>query len=50
MVETTDYGDIRAWIPLHHERPDGRGYPEGLEATRCRSRRASWPWPTRTRP
>ena len=30
MVETTDYADIRSWILFHHERPDGRGYPEGL--------------------
>jgi diguanylate cyclase (GGDEF)-like protein len=29
MVETTEYEDIRSWILLHHERPDGRGYPEG---------------------
>jgi diguanylate cyclase (GGDEF)-like protein/putative nucleotidyltransferase with HDIG domain len=29
MVETTDFHDIRAWILFHHERPDGRGYPEG---------------------
>jgi diguanylate cyclase (GGDEF)-like protein/putative nucleotidyltransferase with HDIG domain len=29
MVETTDFTDIRTWILFHHERPDGRGYPEG---------------------
>jgi len=29
MVETTEFDDIRSWILLHHERPDGRGYPEG---------------------
>ena len=29
MVETTEYEDIRSWILSHHERPDGRGYPEG---------------------
>ena len=29
MVETTEYDDIRSWILFHHERPDGRGYPEG---------------------
>jgi diguanylate cyclase (GGDEF)-like protein/putative nucleotidyltransferase with HDIG domain len=29
MVETTDFDDIRVWILFHHERPDGRGYPEG---------------------
>ncbi|MDQ3720350.1 MAG: HD domain-containing protein [Actinomycetota bacterium] len=22
--------DLRDWIRLHHERPDGTGYPEGL--------------------
>jgi diguanylate cyclase (GGDEF)-like protein/putative nucleotidyltransferase with HDIG domain len=27
MVETTDFQDIRSWILLHHERPDGNGYP-----------------------
>jgi putative nucleotidyltransferase with HDIG domain len=34
MVETTDFEDIRAWILFHHERPDGRGYPEGRDAAR----------------
>jgi diguanylate cyclase (GGDEF)-like protein/putative nucleotidyltransferase with HDIG domain len=29
MIETTEYEDIRSWILFHHERPDGRGYPEG---------------------
>ncbi|HEV3377731.1 MAG TPA: diguanylate cyclase [Thermoleophilaceae bacterium] len=29
MVETTRFDDIRSWILLHHERPDGRGYPAG---------------------
>ena len=29
MLETTEYEDIRSWILFHHERPDGRGYPEG---------------------
>jgi diguanylate cyclase (GGDEF)-like protein/putative nucleotidyltransferase with HDIG domain len=23
--------DISAWVRAHHERPDGRGYPEGLD-------------------
>ena len=32
MVETTEYDDIRSWILFHHERPDGRGYPEGRRA------------------
>ncbi len=31
MLETTDFADIGAWILSHHERPDGRGYPEGRE-------------------
>jgi diguanylate cyclase (GGDEF)-like protein len=30
MVATTDFDDIRSWILFHHERPDGRGYPEGF--------------------
>jgi diguanylate cyclase (GGDEF)-like protein/putative nucleotidyltransferase with HDIG domain len=29
MVETTHFDDIRSWILHHHERPDGRGYPNG---------------------
>jgi diguanylate cyclase (GGDEF)-like protein/putative nucleotidyltransferase with HDIG domain len=33
MVETTEFDDIRSWILFHHERPDGRGYPEGRTAT-----------------
>jgi diguanylate cyclase (GGDEF)-like protein/putative nucleotidyltransferase with HDIG domain len=32
MIETTDYEDIQSWILFHHERPDGRGYPEGRSA------------------
>lgn len=32
LVETTDFADIRSWILLHHERPDGTGYPEGRRA------------------
>jgi diguanylate cyclase (GGDEF)-like protein/putative nucleotidyltransferase with HDIG domain len=26
--------DISAWVRAHHERPDGRGYPEGLDDSR----------------
>jgi len=25
-------GDVAAWVGAHHERPDGRGYPEMLDA------------------
>jgi diguanylate cyclase (GGDEF)-like protein/putative nucleotidyltransferase with HDIG domain len=32
MLETTDFGDIGAWILAHHERPDGTGYPAGRSA------------------
>jgi diguanylate cyclase (GGDEF)-like protein/putative nucleotidyltransferase with HDIG domain len=32
MIETTEYEDIQTWILFHHERPDGRGYPEGRSA------------------
>ena len=32
MVATTRHDDISSWVRLHHERPDGRGYPEGRRA------------------
>jgi diguanylate cyclase (GGDEF)-like protein/putative nucleotidyltransferase with HDIG domain len=32
MVATTRHDDISSWVLLHHERPDGRGYPEGRRA------------------
>jgi diguanylate cyclase (GGDEF)-like protein len=32
LLETTDFGDIGAWILAHHERPDGTGYPDGRGA------------------
>jgi diguanylate cyclase (GGDEF)-like protein/putative nucleotidyltransferase with HDIG domain len=32
MVATTRHDDISSWVLLHHERPDGRGYPEGRGA------------------
>jgi len=32
MLETTEFGDIGEWILAHHERPDGMGYPAGLQA------------------
>jgi diguanylate cyclase (GGDEF)-like protein/putative nucleotidyltransferase with HDIG domain len=31
MLETTELADVRVWIRAHHERPDGAGYPDGLE-------------------
>jgi HD-GYP domain-containing protein (c-di-GMP phosphodiesterase class II) len=31
MLETTDFDDIRLWVLEHHQRPDGRGYPRGVE-------------------
>jgi two-component system, cell cycle response regulator len=30
LLESTAFDDIRPWVLLHHERPDGRGYPFGL--------------------
>ena len=51
MLETTDFADIGDWIRAHHERPDGARLPaRAATAARCRSRRASWAWPTPTRP
>jgi diguanylate cyclase (GGDEF)-like protein/putative nucleotidyltransferase with HDIG domain len=32
MLDTTEFADIGEWILAHHERPDGKGYPEGLAA------------------
>ena len=32
MLEMTAFDDIRSWVLLHHERPDGAGYPEGRPA------------------
>lgn len=31
ILEGTDLSDVRQWVLAHHERPDGRGYPYGLE-------------------
>jgi diguanylate cyclase (GGDEF)-like protein/putative nucleotidyltransferase with HDIG domain len=31
ILEHPSLADIREWVGAHHERPDGRGYPLGLE-------------------
>ncbi|HEY1277028.1 MAG TPA: diguanylate cyclase [Thermoleophilaceae bacterium] len=38
MLETTGFDDIRSWILLHHERPDGNGYPLGRHAVPLEAR------------
>jgi diguanylate cyclase (GGDEF)-like protein/putative nucleotidyltransferase with HDIG domain len=30
MLEHPSLSDVRQWVAMHHERPDGRGYPLGL--------------------
>jgi diguanylate cyclase (GGDEF)-like protein/putative nucleotidyltransferase with HDIG domain len=30
MIEHISLSDVREWVALHHERPDGLGYPLGL--------------------
>ncbi len=30
MLQAADLNDVSAWVRSHHERPDGRGYPDGL--------------------
>ena len=30
MVAAAGMDDISSWVLAHHERPDGRGYPQGL--------------------
>jgi len=32
MLESTEFSEVGEWIRLHHERPDGSGYPDGLHA------------------
>jgi diguanylate cyclase (GGDEF)-like protein/putative nucleotidyltransferase with HDIG domain len=31
IVDGADLKDVASWVMAHHERPDGRGYPYGLE-------------------
>ncbi|HEX2016337.1 MAG TPA: diguanylate cyclase [Solirubrobacteraceae bacterium] len=33
IVAAANLDDISGWVLAHHERPDGRGYPLGLEAS-----------------
>jgi len=30
ILEHPSFADVRQWVGAHHERPDGRGYPNGL--------------------
>lgn len=30
ILEHQSLADVREWVRCHHERPDGRGYPQGL--------------------
>jgi HD-GYP domain-containing protein (c-di-GMP phosphodiesterase class II) len=30
MLEHPSLSDVREWVAMHHERPDGLGYPLGL--------------------
>ena len=32
MIEHISLSDVREWVAMHHERPDGLGYPLGLSA------------------
>jgi diguanylate cyclase (GGDEF)-like protein/putative nucleotidyltransferase with HDIG domain len=32
MIEHVSLSDVREWVAMHHERPDGLGYPLGLHA------------------
>jgi diguanylate cyclase (GGDEF)-like protein len=31
LLASPELEDLRAWIAAHHERPDGQGYPRGIE-------------------
>ena len=42
------YGPVAEIVLAHHERIDGRGYPQGLTATRSLRSRRSSPWPRST--
>ncbi len=33
ILSGSELDDIRAWVMKHHERPDGKGYPEGLDSS-----------------
>jgi diguanylate cyclase (GGDEF)-like protein/putative nucleotidyltransferase with HDIG domain len=31
LLAHPEFDDMRGWVLAHHERPDGRGYPQGLQ-------------------
>src|SRR3954454_5113195 len=34
LLSRPEFSDLSSWIVAHHERPDGAGYPEGLDSER----------------
>src|SRR5919201_6853825 len=32
LLSRPEFSDLSSWIVAHHERLDGRGYPQGLDA------------------
>src|SRR5205085_1414562 len=33
ILSSGEMDDVRSWILAHHERPDGTGYPKGLDSS-----------------
>ena len=50
MLEGVNLPQIAEWVLHHHERPDGRGYPRGLEGDDVPLEAHPRRWPTPTRP
>ena len=50
MLEGVNLPQIAEWVLYHHERPDGRGYPRGLEGDEAPLEARIWRWPMPTRP